>query len=60
LKDKEILLFKLYDKTSNLLDGTWMANDKLNRYKEFTKNLMENVRNEYGQLNIVRIAKSFV
>jgi len=57
-KDKEIQLFKLYDKTSNLLDGAWMADDKLNRYKEFTEELMNKVQNEYGHLNIVKIAKS--
>jgi len=59
-KDKEIQLFKLYDKTSNLLDGTWMTDNKLNRYKEFTKKLMNKVQDEYGQLNIVKIAKSFI
>ncbi len=59
-KGMEIQLFKLYDKTSNLLDGTWMTDNKLNGYKQFTKKLMENVQSEYGQLNIVKIAKSFV
>jgi len=57
-KDKEIQLFKLYDKTSNLLDGKWMNENKWNQYVEFTLQLMENVREEYGELNIVKIAKS--
>lgn len=57
LKDKEIQLFKLYDKTSNLLDGTWMNENKWNQYVEFTLQLMENVQSEYGELNIVKIAK---
>ena len=56
-KDKEILLFKLYDKTSNLLDGTWMQEKKRNKYVDFTLKLMNEVQSEYGELNIVKIAK---
>jgi len=57
-KDKEIQLFKLYDKTSNLLDGTWMNDKKWDRYVQFTLQLVDNVQAEYGKLNIVKIAKS--
>lgn len=56
-KDKEVLLFKLYDKTSNLLDGTWMQEKKWNQYVDFTLQLTENVQSNYGELNIVKIAK---
>jgi len=59
-KNKEIQLFKLYDKTSNLLDGTWMNDKKRIQYVEFTLQLMDSVQAEYGDLNIVKIAKSFV
>jgi len=56
-KDKEIQLFKLYDKTSNLLDGTWMQKKKWNEYVDFTMQLAKNVQSNYGELNIVKIAK---
>ena len=39
-KPPEIKLLKLYDKVSNLLDGSWMDNEKLAIYKNFTKMLI--------------------
>jgi len=57
-RDNIIRLFKLYDKTSNLLDGAWMSNDKWNRYVDFTNRLNEDVLNNYGKLNITKIATS--
>ena len=57
-RDKIIRLFKLYDKTSNLLDGTWMKDDKWNRYVDFTNRLNEDVLSNYGELNITKIATS--
>lgn len=55
-RDKEIRLFKLYDKVSNLLDGTWMKDDKWNRYVEFTQKLADDVKANYGELNIFKIS----
>lgn len=57
-RDKIIRLFKLYDKTSNLLDGTWMRDEKWNRYLDFTNRLNEDVLSNYGELNITKIATS--
>ena len=47
---------KLYDKVSNLLDGTWMTSKRRLRYLKHTRKLMKFVQREYGMLNIVRIA----
>ena len=60
LKRKEIQLFKLYDKTSNLLDGSWMKSDKKRDYIAFTQRLLNRVHAEYGDLNIVKIARSII
>jgi len=57
-RDNIIRLFKLYDKTSNLLDGTWMSDDKWNRYVDFTNRLNEDVLRNHGELNITKIAMS--
>ncbi len=57
-KSKEIHLFKLYDKTSNLLDGSWMTAEKWQQYIQFTLKLASDVEVEYGLLNIVKIARS--
>ena len=50
-------LLKLYDKVSNLLDGGWMSARKWNDYVEHTVKLTEFVEKNYGELNIVRIAR---
>jgi len=55
-RDKEIRLLKLYDKVSNLLDGTWMKDKKWNDYIDFTLNLARDVETNYGLLNIVKIS----
>ena len=54
----DIRLLKLYDKTSNLLDGTWMNDEKWNQYTEFTRTLAADVEQNFGLLNIVKIARS--
>jgi hypothetical protein len=54
-KNIEIQLFKLYDKTSNLLDATWMNEALYNQYHQFTAKLCKRVESKYGQLNICRI-----
>jgi hypothetical protein len=51
-------LLKLYDKVSNLLDGSWMADAKWNDYVEHTRALAEIASERFGDLNIVRIARA--
>lgn len=56
-------LLKLYDKVSNLLDDTWLNDEKWNEYVSYTQQLTENVeeickRNRYGKLNILKIARA--
>lgn len=53
-----IRLFKLYDKTSNLLDGSHMSDRKWNNYVDFVITLIADVEGNFGQLNIVKMAKS--
>lgn len=59
-KDPIIKLLKLYDKVSNLLDGTWMDKEKSITYKRYTKKLCKEVKQQYGKLNIVKIAETLV
>lgn len=54
----EVRLLKLYDKASNLLDGAWMAPEKLERYRAYARLLADDVELQYGLLNIVRIARA--
>jgi (p)ppGpp synthase/HD superfamily hydrolase len=56
-KSPVILLLKLYDKVSNLLDATWMTDGKP-LYIEYTRKLCDIARQNYGQLNIVTIAEA--
>lgn len=54
-----VRLLKLYDKTSNLLDGSWMTDEKWNnQYVPYVLKLADDVEKNYGQLNIVRIART--
>lgn len=57
-KPIHIQLFKLYDKTSNLLDATWMDAKLFEKYWKFTGELCQRVESEYGLLNIGRIYRS--
>ena len=52
----EIRLYKLYDKVSNLLDGSWMGEERRQRYCDYTRRLRDDVFANYGELNITRIA----
>lgn len=52
-----VRLLKLYDKTSNLLDGSHMSDKKWNTYIDFVIQLTADVEANFGQLNIVKIAK---
>jgi hypothetical protein len=57
-RPREVILYKLYDKVSNLLDGSWMDTEKRKEYEEYTQKLAEDVMKNYGKLNITRIAKA--
>ncbi len=56
-KSKEAKLLKLYDKVSNLLDGAWMSAEKRAKYSWYTLRLADEVGKNFGQLNIVKIAR---
>jgi hypothetical protein len=53
-----VKLLKLYDKVSNLLDATWMRDEKWNKYVKHTLRITEFVEGKYGELNIVKIARA--
>ncbi len=57
-KPKEVRLYKLYDKVSNLLDSSWMDLEKKREYLNYVGRLSFDVKTNYGELNIVRIAHS--
>lgn len=59
-KEPKIRLFKLYDKISNLLDATWMSHDYRKKYVNHTKNLLIDIEQQFGSLNITRIAHAIV
>jgi len=54
-----VRLLKLYDKVSNLLDGSWMSDEKWNgQYVPYVMQLANDVEKNYGDLNIVRMARA--
>ncbi len=53
-----IRLLKLYDKTSNLLDGSHMNIPKWNAHVDFTCKLRADVEANFGELNIVKISRA--
>jgi hypothetical protein len=59
-RSTEVILLKLYDKVSNLLDGTWMK-DRAGNYEAvyhgYTWNLLEATEDYYSGLNITRMAR---
>lgn len=57
-RSKIVRLLKLYDKTSNLLDGSHFSSEKWNAYVQFTQSLITDVDSNFGLLNIVKIARS--
>jgi hypothetical protein len=57
-RSKEAKLLKLYDKVSNLLDGVWMSDELWKDYLIHTLKLIEFVSQEYGELNIIKIARA--
>lgn len=59
-KSPEILLFKLYDKTSTMLDWVWMGKRLQGEYRQYVVKLIKVVAKAYGELNVVKIAKALV
>lgn len=59
-KSLEIRLLKLYDKTSNLMDGIWMDKGKKEKYVEYISRLCDDVEKNYGRLNITKIARAVI
>ena len=54
-----VRLLKLYDKVSNLLDGSWMSDEKWNgQYVPYVLQLANDIEANYGDLNIVRMARA--
>lgn len=51
-----IRLLKLYDKVSNLMDGAWMSDEQRKKYAEYTKKLADDAKENFGELNIIKIA----
>jgi hypothetical protein len=51
-------LLKCYDKVSNLLDASWMENEKWNKYSTYTIKLLNDAEKNYGTLNIIKIGKA--
>jgi len=58
VRSQQTRLYKLYDKVSNLLDGSWMSPEKRKTYEQHTKRLCDDVQQHYGRLTIVKIAGS--
>lgn len=59
-KPDEVILLKLFDKTSNLMDGVWMGPERMSDYIAFTEKILERVENVYGELNITKIARAII
>lgn len=54
-----IRLLKLYDKVSNLLDGSWMPDKKWNdQYVPYVLKLANDAERNFGNLDIVKIARA--
>ncbi len=54
----EIILLKLYDKTSNFLDASWKSHEKMEEYASYLLKFVERVQKAYGDLNIVLMARA--
>ena len=54
-RSTEVQLLKLYDKVSNLMDGSWMNQEKRRVYETYVERLCIEVEKTYGTLNITNI-----
>ena len=59
-RSQEVRLLKAYDKTSNLLDSVWMKPERKIQHQNHLRKLVEDVQRNYGDLNILRIAKTLI
>lgn len=59
-KNPTIRLLKLVDKTSNLLDSSWMKQEKEQNYARFTQALADDAEKHFGTLNVVRMARALI
>lgn len=50
-------LLKLYDKTSQLLDGKWLKEGRWNQLVQHTRKLEQFVLTTYGELNIIKLSR---
>jgi len=59
-RGKEVRLLKLYDKVSNILDSVWMAPDRRLQHLTHLRKLCDDVERNYGELNITKLARTFL
>jgi len=59
-KQDLVILLKLYDKTHNLLDSTWMTKKRKDEYRLHTLRLVERVEEVYGNLQICYLARMLI
>ena len=55
-----IRLLKLYDKTSNWMDGGWMYPERRVLHRAHLTKIVEDVEQNFGPLNVVRIARALL
>lgn len=55
-----VRLLKAYDKVSNWMDGTWMYSERRVLHRAHLARVAEDVEQNFGTLNIVRMAKALL
>ena len=55
-----VRLLKAYDKVSNWMDGTWMYPDRRVVHRAHLKRVTDDVEQNFGLLNIVRMARALL
>ncbi|MBI4154345.1 hypothetical protein HY501_03335 [Candidatus Woesearchaeota archaeon] len=59
-KEPEVRLLKLYDRTFNLMDSSWMVPDQLERHRLYGRKLADDVEANYCPLNIVKFVRTLL
>lgn len=57
-KEKRVRLLKLYDKVSNMMDSIWMKPERKQQHRLHLRKLCKDVERSYGELNIIRLART--
>ena len=57
-REKLVWLLKLYDKTSNVADGSWMTKDRRKQVVDYVLHLANAVEERWGSLNIGRFSRA--